>query len=135
MEQDEEKQDAGGVRRRGAGRMMWSRTGLSRDGEAVTTKYIYVRLFAVPGAGALSHCLGVGRRRHGQLATDTTLTLKPTHSVSHRPSRQTFIMARQQQFVLTAAMILCCCGGGLIVSALDLNKLYGHIHAKRNMGT
>ncbi|XP_026810446.1 IDLSRF-like peptide [Rhopalosiphum maidis] len=43
-------------------------------------------------------------------------------------------MARQQQLILTAAMILCCCGGSLIVSALDLNKLYGHIHAKRNIG-
>lgn len=40
-------------------------------------------------------------------------------------------MARQ---LLTAAVILCCCGGGLIVAALDLNKLYGHIHAKRNIG-
>jgi hypothetical protein len=91
----------------------------------VTVK-MYVRLFAVPGAGAL--CTWV------LAATDDDARSHRIRTLSVTPSEPTDnIMARQQ--LLTAAMILCCCGGSLIVSALDINRLYGHIHYKRNTGT
>lgn len=74
-------------------------------------------------------------RTHDAQCRTVRATISSTIVVQHRltVNVNVIIMARQQ--LLTAAMILCCCGGGLIVAALDLNKLYGHIHAKRNIGT